>query len=162
MLFQIGFVRQKLVQGAVETIIVDSVRGNTKQIRQRSFFIKMFGDVQFTRRTAEPAKHQDLGNFRPPDPFFSSWYMVPEKTTNFQSAHQLQAKPWSTEIPYLLNPHLIDIDFHPFRLDIIEQFALDAGTPFGSILNTQAAGLIHFTKPSHDPLPRSSFGSVGL
>jgi hypothetical protein len=88
--------------------------------------------------------------------------MVPEKTINFQSAHQFQAEPWTTEILYLLNPHLIDIDFHPFRLDIIEQFALDTTTPFGSILNTHATGLVHFTKPSHDPLPRSSFGPVGL
>jgi hypothetical protein len=118
--------------------------------------------MQFTLRTAEPTKHQNLGDFRPPNPFFSSWHMVPEKSINFQSAHQLQAKPWTTEVLYLLNPHLIDIDFYPFRLDIIEQSALDAGTPFGSIFNTQAAGLVHFTKPGHEPLPWSSFGTVGL
>jgi hypothetical protein len=88
--------------------------------------------------------------------------MLPEKTINFQSAHQLQAKPRPTEVPYPLNPNPTDIDLYPCRLGIPEQSALEANPSFGDILDTQPAGLIHFTKPGHYSLARSPFGSVGL
>jgi len=40
---------------------------------------------------------------------------------------------------YIFNPHLIDIDFYPFRLNILDQSTLDASAPSGGILNTKAA-----------------------
>jgi hypothetical protein len=65
--------------------------------------------------------------------------MLPEKMINFQPAHQFQPKPRATEVLYLFNPHLIDIDFYPFRLNILDQSTLDASAPSGGILNTKAA-----------------------
>jgi|GEM_PF-7113586 len=103
-----------------------------------------------------------LSHFRPPNPFSPSWHMLPKKTINLQPAHQLQAKPRPSKIPYLFNPHPLYIDIYPFRFDILVQATLDAYTPFGSILHTQAAGLVHFTKPGHNSLAWSSFGPIGL
>ena len=58
-------VRQQFVQPAVQAVVVHLVERHAQQVGQRALPIKVFGDVQFARRLAEPRDDQNQRRQRP-------------------------------------------------------------------------------------------------
>ena len=161
--FQRFLVRQKRVQRAIETLLVDLLRRNAQQIGQGALGVEMFGDVQFARRIAEAAEDQDQGHQRPGDFFAAGGNRAVEKVLQAQLLDELQSQPRPAEVAAVFDAHALDIDFDPLRPHVVEEPLL-AGlrVAFGRVLDAQPLRFVELSEIGDDPLPRPALGAIRL
>src|SRR5215831_14862631 len=65
-------VPEHMIEGAVETILVDLLIAKLKQIGKRCATVPIFGNVQLARWLAEPRHHEHGCHFRPGNALLSN------------------------------------------------------------------------------------------
>ncbi len=124
--FQRLFVRQHLVQPAVQAIVVHFVERHAQQVAQRTLSVKVFGDVQLARRLTEPCDHQNQRGQRPGNMLLSRRHGTLQKLIQSKFLDQLQRQPRPAELPAVLDPHARAVDFDEpwFGLVLRKEFLL--------------------------------------
>ena len=64
-------VREQMIEGAIQAVLVDLFLAELQQVAKRGAAIPVLGDVQLAGWLAEPSRHQHGGHFRPPDALLS-------------------------------------------------------------------------------------------
>jgi hypothetical protein len=121
-----------------------------------ALLVKVFGDVQFARRLAEPRDDQDQRRQRPGNMLLSRRQRAFQKRVQSELLDEFQRQPRTAELPAVLDPdaRAIDLDEARFGSGLREQVALPRGRMgIGSLLHAQPAGLVHQAQVGHRTLP---------
>jgi hypothetical protein len=167
-LLQDRFGRQELVEGAIETVIVDFRRGHAQQLGERGAFITLLGERQLAARFAEPSQNQDQRHQRPRARFTAMQDRLVQELRQSEPLGDPQGDPGVAEGPGALDPHVLDIDFDPFggcwrRGSHFRQRQLG-----GEVLSTcrqhhaAAQRLFQVPQVGDDSLAGTASGSVGF
>ena len=93
MLLQRPLVRQQAIQRAVQTIVVDPLNRQSKQIFQGGGAVPSFGDVQFARRLKQSGDDQYRRHLRPRNRFPALRHQLCAQFLQFEHAPQLPSQP---------------------------------------------------------------------
>lgn len=115
---QCRLVRQQLVESAIQAVVVHFIDRHAQQVAQCAVAVKVLGDLQFTRRFAEPRDDQDERRQRPRNVFLPQRHRTPQKLVQSQTLHQFQRQPRAAKLAAVFNPHTRAVDLDEPRLGL--------------------------------------------
>ncbi len=107
---------KQFVQPAVQAVVVHLVHRHAQQFAQGTLAVEVFGDVQFTRRLAEPRDHQDQRRQRPTHMLLSRRQRAFQEIVQSESLDEFQGQPRAAELPTVFDPHPRAVDLDETRL----------------------------------------------
>jgi len=151
---QLFLVRQELVQGPVQPIIVDPVHRHAQQVRHGRLPVVVSGDVQFAGWPAQTTEHQDHRHQRPGNLFLPRWQSALEELRQPQLPHQLQPQPRTAQFQASLHANAMSVYGDPSSSHLVVQTPLLPRMPPGRLLYAQPPGFVHLPQVRHHPLTR--------
>ncbi len=107
--FERRFVRQQLVERAIQPVLVHQRLVQLQQIAQRRAPIPVLGNVQFARRLAQARRDQHRGHLLPRHRFFAARDVLGCELIEPASAPQRQRQIHLTELPAVLDAHTLEL-----------------------------------------------------
>src|ERR1700746_1954341 len=90
MRFEGGLMREQMIKGAVQAVLVDLLVAELQQIAECRPTVPILGNVQLARRLAEPCRHQNRRHLRPGDAFQAHWQQLPVQLLKASSAPECE------------------------------------------------------------------------
>ena len=125
MYFEFALVWQQAIESTVKPRVVDGLRLDAEQVFQGGPPIPVLGDMQLTRRLAEPCENEGQHHIRPRDHLSSPWKNVCAQPVKLESLPAQPAKPDVTESAAPLDTDPFQVDGHGVeRTAILEKIEL--------------------------------------
>ncbi len=123
--FELGFVRQELIEASVQTLVVHILEPHTEDVLERRPPAPVLGDMEFARRLAEARQHENRRDLRPRHLLLALRQGRLAELVESQRLPQLVGEPNIAENSTALDTHLVALDLQrPDLAGVLEQLLL--------------------------------------